>query len=49
MIRENWRLRDAPQRPVASKGASMFIRVFGHTYLNPDAVGKFETDVSGEM
>jgi len=24
----------------------MFIRVFGNTYLNPDAVGKFEMDVS---
>jgi len=24
----------------------MFVRVFGHTYLNPDVVGKFETDVS---
>ena len=24
----------------------MFVRVFGNTYLNPDAVGKFEMDVS---
>lgn len=24
----------------------MFIHVFGSTYLNPDAVGKFETDVA---
>jgi len=24
----------------------MFIRVFGNTYLNPDAVGKFEMDIS---